>query len=120
MKSYKNVDEYIGNFPDEVQNKLKEIRKAIKDEAPTGGEKISYGIPTGTITGKNFIYFAGYKSHVSIYPVTAEVENSVKDIDKYRTGKGTLQFKLDKPLPMELIRNVIRVRLNEQLKAIRS
>lgn len=115
MKPYKNVDEYIANFPSAVQDRLKEIRKAIKDEAPGMEEKISYGIPTATLNGKYFIYFAGYKKHVSIYPVTQAVENTIKGIDKYRTGKGTLQFPLDKPLPMTLIRKIIKVRVKEHL-----
>ncbi len=117
MKSYKNVDDYIGIFPKDVQNKLKEIRQAIKDEAPEAREKISYGIPTATLNGKYFIYFAGFKNHVSVYPVTPAIEKFVKEIDKYRAGKGTLRFHLDKPLPMVIIRKVIKARVNEHLES---
>ena len=120
MNSYKNIEEYIGKFPVGVQKKLIEIRQAIKDEVPEVEEKISYGIPTATLKGKYLIYFAGYKNHVSVYPVTTKVEKTVKNIDKYRTGKGTLQFSLDKPLPVGLIRNVIKVRLTEHREAMGS
>ncbi len=116
MKSYKSVDEYIASFPKEVQDKLKEIRHAIKDEAPEVEEKISYGIPTTTLNGKYLVYFAGYKSHVSLYPVTQAVEDAVKQIGKYKSGKGTLQFPLGELLPMSIIVKVIRTRVREHRK----
>lgn len=106
------VDKYISRFPEEVQEKLKAIRKMIKDLAPESGEKISYGVPTATLNDKYFIYFAGYKNHISIYPVTAGMEE-IKEAMEYRTGKGTLQFPLEKPLPLGLIRKIIKARLKE-------
>src|SRR3990167_2494762 len=114
MKGYKNVDEYIANFPEEIQKRLKEIRKTIKEEAPEAGEKISYGIPSTILNGKYFIYFAGYKNHISLYPVTPAMETSIKEIPEYRTGKGTLQFPIDKPLPVKLIKRIVKVRLKEE------
>lgn len=118
MNSYQNVDEYIANFPPDAQAKLTEIRVAIHEIVPDSQEKISYGIPTATLNGKYFIYFAGFKNHVSVYPVTAAVEKEVKEIAEYRKGKGTLQFPLDKPLPMALIRQVIKVRVDEHLAGL--
>ncbi len=116
MKPYKNIDEYISNFPPDVQSKLKELRATIKELVPTAGEKISYGIPAATLDGRNLVYFAGYKKHISMYPVTSAIEQSVKGVDQYRTGKGTLQFPLDTPLPMDFIRSVISTRLNESMQ----
>ena len=113
MNAYKNVDEYIANFPEEVQGKLEQIRKAIKEEVPEVGEKISYGVPTATINGKYFIYFAGYKNHLSLYPVTETMVKALKEVLQYRTGKGTLQFPLNKSLPMQLIKKIIKFRAQE-------
>jgi uncharacterized protein YdhG (YjbR/CyaY superfamily) len=119
MIASNEVDKYIANFPRDVQDKLIQIRQAILSEVPTAGEKISYGVPAATFGGKAFIYFAGYKNHVSIYPVTPAIEKYVKDLTKYRTGKGTLQFKLDEPLPMTFIRKVIKVRAKEHLEKLK-
>ncbi len=113
MQTYTTVDEYILNFPDDVSAKLKLIRKMIKEEAPESGERISYGVPTATLNDKYFIYFAGYKNHISIYPVTPAMEADVKEALEYRTGKGTFQFPLDKDLPLELIRKIIKARYKE-------
>lgn len=116
MKAYKSVDEYIANFSEEVQGRLEEIRKAIKQEVPEVGEKISYGIPAATLKGKPVIYFAGYKNHISIYPMTPAIEENIKEALAYRTGKGTLQFPFNKLLPMPLIRQIIKVRVKEHLE----
>lgn len=113
MKSYSNIDEYLENFSEDVRDRMKKIRSAIKKALPEVGEKISYGVPTMTINGKYFLYFAGFAKHISIYPVTPAIEKSVKDLDKYRTGKGTLQFPNDKPLPMDFIEKIIGARLKE-------
>lgn len=116
MKSTSEVSEYIANFPKEVRERLEQIRKIIKEEVPEIEEKISYGIPATTLNGKYFVYFAGFKNHIGIYPVTKAMENFIKEIGQYRTGKGTLQFLLDKPLPMSLIRKIIKVRVKECLE----
>lgn len=113
MKSFKDVDEYIASALEAVKDKLQNLRRTIKELVPEAGEKISYGIPTITLNGKFLIYFAGFKNHISIYPVTSAMEESIKEILLYRTGKGTLQFPLDKPLPMPLIRKIVKVRLQE-------
>ena len=113
MNNSPEVDKYIQCFPEDVAVKLKLIRKMIKEEAPDSGERISYGVPTATINDKYFIYFAGYKNHISIYPVTPAMEEHVKEALEYRTGKGTFQFPLDKDLPLELIRKIIKARYKE-------
>lgn len=116
MKSYKNIDEYLDNFPEEVQGRLEKIRKMIKDAVPEAGEKISYGIPAMTLSDKYFFYFAGYKNHISIYPITQAIEENVREALEFRTGKGTLQFPLNKPLPEALIKKIVKARLAELLK----
>jgi len=100
------MDEYIASFPEEVQKILEEIRATIRATAPEMWEKISYQIAAFELNGKNLIYFAGWKKHVSIYPIPPGDEAFEKEIAKYTAGKGTLQFPLDGPMPLELIGKV--------------
>ena len=113
MSEASTVMSYISKFPEEVQSRLNTIRDLIKKAVPDSDEKISYGVPTATLNGKYFIYFAGYKKHLSIYPVTAAMEKELPEAMVYRTGKGTLQFPLDQPLPKELIQKIVSVRYKE-------
>lgn len=115
MQPYKTVDEYLANFSGATRSKLDTIRKMIKEAVPESKEKISYGIPTATIDDKNFIYFAGYGTHVAIYPIPSAGDSAFqKELDIYRAGKGTLRFALDKPLPLPLIRKVILAKHDER------
>jgi len=116
MKSTKtkSISDYIATFPLKTRAVLKRLRAAIKSTAPKATERISYGIPTFDLDGKRFIYFAGWTSHVSIYPVTPGITKVLKGkIALYRGGKGTLKFSLAKPLPMSLIRRIVTARARE-------
>ena len=112
----KDVDEYIAGFPDDVQKILKKIRTTIRKAAPKAEEKISYGIPTFTLNGRPFIYFAGFKNHVSVYPAPRGSAEFKKELAGYKGGKGTVQFPLDKPIPYELITRIVKFRIKENLK----
>jgi uncharacterized protein YdhG (YjbR/CyaY superfamily) len=115
---FNSIDEYIATFPDDVQRVLIELRKTIKSAAPEAGEKISYDIPTFTLNGKSLIYFAGWKHHISVYPIPTGDDAFNEKISKYVAGKGTLKFLLDKPLPLDLISEAVRLRVAEnQLSA---
>ena len=120
MKSKKvhfnSIDEYIATFPEDVQKILEELRATVKAAAPEAGEKISYGIPTFTLNGKYLIYFAGWKNHISIYPISSGTEAFNKEVSKYVEGKGTLKFPIDKPLPLKLITKIVKFRVAENLK----
>jgi uncharacterized protein YdhG (YjbR/CyaY superfamily) len=100
------VDEYIAAAPASTQAALVEIRRLVHLIVPDAGEKISYRIPTFTLDGKYFAYVAGFDSHVSIYPVT-NLPGLDDEIAPYRSGKGTLRFPLDRPLPCDLIERVV-------------
>jgi len=113
---FKSMDEYIATFPDETQKILKEVRATIKAATPEAGETISYGIPTFTLNGKYLIYFAGWKNHISIYPIPTGTEAFNKQVSQYVEGKGTLKFPMDKPLPLKLITKIVRLRVNENRK----
>jgi uncharacterized protein YdhG (YjbR/CyaY superfamily) len=120
MKSQKvrfdSIDEYIATFPEETQKILQGVRETIRAAAPEAGEKISYGIPTFTLNDTYLIYFAGWKNHVSIYPIPTGSEAFNKQVSKYAEGKGTLKFPLDKPLPLKLISKIVRLKVAEHRK----
>jgi len=111
-----STDEYIAGFPKETQKVLKELRAIIKNTAPDAEETISYAIPTFTMNKKYLVYFAGYKNHVSLYPAPTGSASFEVEINPYRSGKGTLQFPLDKPLPFDLIKRIVKYRMKENLK----
>lgn len=118
---FKSVDEFIATFPDEIQERLKLIRKTIKENVPPDAEEtISYQIPTFKLDGKFIIYFAGFKNHISIYPIPPGPKDFQKDIKEYIKGKGTLQFSNDKDLPIALIKKVIKYSLDANLKRAKS
>lgn len=108
MKPYTTVDEYLANFEGKTRKKLDTLRKIIKEIVPECGEKISYGIPTFTLNDKYFIYIAGYAKHVSIYPIPPGDRSFEKELAPYVAGKGTVRFALDKPLPLPLIKKMIK------------
>lgn len=83
------------------------MRQEIKSAVPEAEETISYGIPTFKLNGKYLIYIAGYAKHVAVYPIFGELEKEIPELTKYRSGKATVQFPLDQPIPYELIRKVV-------------
>ena len=107
-KEFKTIDEYIELFPEEVGKKLQTIRHIIKEEVPDAEETISYKIPTFKRNGSYVVYLAAYKSHIALYPTSADVEK-LKGISKYKKHQGTLQFPFDQPLPLPLIRQVVKL-----------
>jgi uncharacterized protein YdhG (YjbR/CyaY superfamily) len=114
MKSKINsIDEYIDTFPEDVQPILKQVRRTIKAAAPQTGEKISYGIPTFTLNGKYLIYFAGWKHHISIYPIPVGDDAFNQEVAPYIAGKGTLKFTIDKPVPLKLITKIVKLKVAE-------
>lgn len=114
MNKYKTIDEYISSFPMTTQIILKDIRKAIKEIVPEATEAISYGMPTFKLNG-NLIHFAAYKHHIGFYPTPSGVEAFKKDLEKYKTSKGAIQFPIDKPMPLALFRKIVKYRVKEML-----
>jgi len=108
------IDEYIDGFPHETQKVLREVRTLIRETAPEATETIRYGMPTFDLRGKYLVYFAGYKKHVGLYPVTAGVVAAFREeVEPYWNGKGTLQFPLSRPMPTDLIRRIVELRVRE-------
>ena len=102
MKSSKTIDEYINWFPIDTQTLLEQMRATIHKAAPDASEAINYGIPTFKLNG-NLVHFGGFKTHIGFYPAPRGIEAFKKELEPYIAGKGTVQFPLDKPLPLQLI-----------------
>jgi uncharacterized protein YdhG (YjbR/CyaY superfamily) len=107
-----NVDAYIAAAPKEVRGKLKELRKAIRETAPTAVERISYGMPYYEYKGR-LAYFGLSKAHIGLYIPSPVVEEHKSKLEDYETTKATLRLPLDKKLPIELIRTLIRARMKK-------
>ncbi len=110
-----SIDEYIAACPKNVQKMLKELRKTIKAAAPGAQEKISYQIPTFYLKG-NLVHFGAFKDHISFFPTSSGIQAFKKELSIYKGAKGTVQFPLDKPLPLKLISKIVKFRVAENLK----
>ena len=109
----KNFDEYIASFSPEVQAILEKIRLTIREAAPQAEEKISYQMPTFALMG-NLVHFAAFKKHIGLFPPVKGDEKLNAEIARYRGEKGNLKFPLDEPIPYDLIRRIVKVRVKEQ------
>ncbi|RZL42442.1 MAG: DUF1801 domain-containing protein [Pedobacter sp.] len=116
MSTFKNVDEYIASFPPETQTILEQIREIIKKAAPEAEESISYAMPAYKLNGKPLVYFAGYKNHIGFYATPTGHEAFKEDLSVYKQGKGSVQFPIDKPMPLDLIERITKFRVEENLK----
>lgn len=109
------IDQYIALFPQNVQDILQRLRQAIKEVAPEAEETIKYQMPTFVFHG-NLVYFGAWKKHIGFYPITAAMEASIQELSAYaRSGRGTIQFPLDQPLPLPLIQKLVAFRVQENL-----
>ncbi len=110
-----SVDAYIAQFPEEVQARLQKIRATIRAAAPDAEEVISYGMPTFRQHG-NLVYFAAYKNHIGFYGTPSGHEAFEKELSMYKSGKGSVQFPLDQPVPYEVIGEITKFRVENNLK----
>lgn len=111
--SITTIDEYILQYPPEVQAMMNPLRDTIREAAPTASEKISWGMATFTLYG-NLVHFAGEKKHIGFHPTPTAIEAFQRELAGYHTSKGTVQFPYEKPLPLELIGRMVRFRVAEQ------
>ncbi len=109
----RNIDEYISLFPKETQKILQRVRETIMKSAPAATETINYAIPAFTLNGIYLIYFAGYKNHIGIYPAPVNEEAFKKEFSIYKTGRGSVQFPLDKPIPLSLVHKIVKFRIKK-------
>ena len=111
----KEIDAYIAEFPLETQTLLMQMRETIHAAAPDAVEAISYKMPTFKLHGSALVHFAGYKNHIGFYPVPTGIEAFKDELAVYKQGKGSVQFPLDKPLPLDLITRIVKFRVEENL-----
>ncbi|RPI90186.1 MAG: hypothetical protein EHM40_18995 [Chloroflexi bacterium] len=115
MATYSTIDEYIDTFPEEVRSILNQLRQAIKETAPEAEETINYQMPTFTLHG-NLVHFAAFKNHIGFYPTPTGIEAFRKELAPYKGAKGSVQFPIDQPLPLALIRRIVEYRVKENLE----
>ena len=109
----KSVDDYIASFPKDTQEKLQSIRHIIKNNAPEAVESISYGMPTYKTNKKALVYFAGYAKHIGFYATPTGHDKFKQQLSVYKQGKGSVQFPLNEPLPVDLITAIVKFRVEE-------
>jgi uncharacterized protein YdhG (YjbR/CyaY superfamily) len=122
MKTHiETIDEYINSFPEDIQIILSKIRHIIRKAAPEAVETISYQMPTFRLNG-NLVHFAAFQNHIGFYPTPSGTTAFQKELSPYKSGKGSIRFPLDKPIPYDLIEKIIlfRVKENRQKKENRS
>ena len=115
MDSATTIDGYIANYPAGTQKHLKQIRDVVRKLVPEAKEDIKYGMPTYVLNG-NLLHFAGFEHHIGFYPTPTGIALFKKDLAPYKQGKGSVQFPLDKPMPLALITRIVKYRLKETLE----
>ena len=109
------IGDYIAGFAKDVQVILEELRATIGKAAPEAEETINYQIPTFTLNG-NLVHFAAYKNHIGFYPTPSGIAAFKKELSAYEGAKGSVQFPIDKPLPLRLITKIVKFRVKENLE----
>lgn len=113
--TFNSIDEYILQFPSDIQEILKMLRKVIKESALEAEEKISYQMPTFALHG-NLVHFAAHKNHIGFYPAPSGIDAFKNELSEYKGAKGSVQFPIDKPMPYELISKIVKFRVDENIK----
>jgi uncharacterized protein YdhG (YjbR/CyaY superfamily) len=113
MKSYSDIDSYIQDYPKDVQVLLKQMRATIKKLIPRSEEAIKYGLPTFILNEHNVVHFGGFKKHIGFFPTPSGVTAFKKELAGYKTSKGAIQFPIDIPLPLSLIKKIVQFRVKE-------
>ncbi len=111
---FETIDGYIASFPENIQAILEKIRLTIQKAAPEASEKISYGMPTFVLKG-NLVHFAAFKNHIGFYSTPSGTAKFRQDILQYKHAKGSIQFPIEQPMPFDLIVQIVKFRVEENL-----
>ena len=114
---FTSINEYVSTLPENAQMAMREIIASIKARVPNAEEHISYNMPAFKVNGEYFVHFSAWKNHIGMYPIPAGNEAFQKQIEQYRSAKSSLNFPLDKPMPIKLIEKFIKFRIAENLKS---
>ncbi|MHB8458568.1 MAG: iron chaperone [Candidatus Limnocylindrales bacterium] len=117
MPRFESVDAYIASFSPEVRAKLESVRQAIHRAVPGSDEAISYDIPAFRLNGRYFLSVAGWKRHISLYPIPAADAELDRELEPHKAGRGTLQFSLREPMPLELVSKVATLLAEQRARA---
>ncbi len=115
MKKPESVDEYLSDFPEATRLILEKIRAVIKAVAPEAEESFSYGMPAYKLNGRPLVYFAGYEKHIGFYATPTGHAAFSEELSKYKQGKGSVQFPVNEPMPLDLISRIVKFRAEENL-----
>lgn len=118
MTKPKNINEYIESYPEEIQLLLEQLRAAIKKAAPQAEETISYSMPAFKLNGV-LVWFAAHSKHIGFYPKASGIAAFKKELSVYKGAKGSVQFPLDKKLPIALIKKIVKFRVKENLEKVK-
>ncbi|MBU3662255.1 MAG: hypothetical protein FGM41_03540 [Bacteroidetes bacterium] len=118
-KKFSSISEYHANFPEEIREKLEQLRLTIKAAAPKAEETVSYNMPAFKLH-KNLVYYAAHANHIGFYPTNSPMEVFKEALIKYKHSKGAIQFPLDKPLPITLIKKIVKFRVAEELEKLKN
>ena len=116
-KQLATIDEYIAQFPQDVQVILEKMRQTIHSAAPAAVEAISYQMPTYKLNGKNLVHFAAFAHHIGFYPIPSGIAAFKKELSAYKQGKGSVQFPLEKTMPYNLVKKIVQYRVKETMTA---
>ena len=110
---FRDVDEYISTFPENTREKLEKVRTTIRKAAPDAEESIAYGMPAYNLFKRPLVYFAGFTNHIGFYATPTGHSEFSEELSEYKQGKGSVQFPIDKPMPLDLISRITKFRVKE-------
>jgi uncharacterized protein YdhG (YjbR/CyaY superfamily) len=113
-KNWPDIESYIADFPENTRSLLEKVRETIKNVVPEAEEVISYQMPAFKYHGI-LVWFAGYKNHIGFYPAASGIQKFKNELSGYKGAKGSVQFPIDKPLPLDLIKKIVEFRVTENL-----
>lgn len=113
----RDIDEYIGGFPEDIRERLEQVRATIRKAAPEAEEAIKYRMPTFVLNG-NLVHFAAFKNHIGFYPAPQGIEEFKEELSAYQGAKGSVQFPYDQPIPFDLISRIVKFRAAKNLEKV--
>ena len=113
MEKVQNVDEYIKQLSPSQAEAITKLRKLVKETAPEAEESIAYRMPAYKLKGRPLVYSAAFPNHIGFYPTPSGVSQFAEELAKYKQGKGSIQFPINEPMPLELVRKIVKLRVAE-------